>query len=477
MKNRTHLSSDDEWGDTISRVDAPLRELVRDKLRNAILDFSLKPGDRLVERVLVERMGVSRTTIREVMRDLTSEGLIVSTPKKGSVVAQLSASEAADLYEVRAGIEALIVKRFVEQASDEAIQRLRRDVEAFDDVVRAHGSIHEMLTAKDNFYATLIEGANSPTLDQILSSLQARVRVLRAQSLSVPGRPEIAVTELRALVKAIEVRDSKQAAALTGRHIAHAARSSGTRLDQERALSEALLSPAPSSQSRLREIPEATNSQLGLREQFARVRGEWRGEWQALLELDPGFLAAYLEAESVHVRYTSLTARLTALVVLAVNAIPGRVDEAGLRDSIKDACDAGASSAEVMEVLEVTTTVLSNHAGRNLIGAASEGRARVEEQGRVRAFLDGSFRSSSLEGRERALVLLALAVALPLSGTEVAIFAQAANDLGAGSNEVRDLVQTATLASVASLAARSQLVSEVFKDHRRVNIASSHNPE
>src|SRR5690242_3051163 len=99
-------------GIRIGRVAAPLREQVLEALRNAILNFDLKPGERLVERELIERIGVSRTTIREVLRELTAEGLVMVIPQKGAVVYAPSAEEAKDLYAVRAALEALAVRRF-----------------------------------------------------------------------------------------------------------------------------------------------------------------------------------------------------------------------------------------------------------------------------------------------------------------------------------------------------------------------------
>src|ERR1700730_10311746 len=89
----------------VERVAAPLRDQVLDGLRQAIVEQRLPPGQRLIERELVEQIGVSRTTIREVLRQLTAEGLVTTIPQKGAVVAAPSPEEAADLYEVRAALE------------------------------------------------------------------------------------------------------------------------------------------------------------------------------------------------------------------------------------------------------------------------------------------------------------------------------------------------------------------------------------
>lgn len=210
----------------IGRVAAPLREQVIGMMRAAILDLQLRPGQRLIERELIERFGVSRTTIREALRDLTSEGLVTVIPQKGAIVAAPSAEEAADLYDVRAHLESLAVERFVGRADREQVARLRVAVDELSEIAaKDPGDTRGLLHAKDQFYATLIDGAGSAVLRQVLGSLQARVQVLRATSLSSAGRPAESARELRAIMDAIERSDAKVAARLCERHIMNAAAS------------------------------------------------------------------------------------------------------------------------------------------------------------------------------------------------------------------------------------------------------------
>jgi DNA-binding GntR family transcriptional regulator len=199
-------------------------------IRQAILDFQLKPGQRLVERELIEQLGVSRTTIREVLRQLTTEGLVTVIPQKGAIVTAPSAEEAADIYEMRAALEALAVRRFVERATTEEIARLRSVYESMQQVLEADGDIHAHLAAKDAFYAVLL--ASSPSIEQVLGGLQARVRLLRATSLGAPGRRAEAVAEIGALVEAIEDRDTERAAEACILHVRRAASTGLSRLRQ-----------------------------------------------------------------------------------------------------------------------------------------------------------------------------------------------------------------------------------------------------
>ncbi len=209
---------------SLGRVAAPLREQVLEVMRNAILDFRYKPGQRLIERELIEEIGVSRTTIREALRELDAEGLVTTVPQKGVIVVVPTPEDAAELYEVRAVLEALAARKFVERATDEEVADLKVAVERFADVVEADADIRDVLAAKDGIYDVLLEGARNKASRNILNGLQARVRMLRAASLSVPGRSADAVKEMRQLVEAIEARDAEEAARLCVGHLDQASK-------------------------------------------------------------------------------------------------------------------------------------------------------------------------------------------------------------------------------------------------------------
>jgi GntR family transcriptional regulator, trigonelline degradation regulator len=215
----------------VGRVAAPLREQVLDVLRQAILDFRLKPGQRLIERELIEQTGVSRTTIREVLRQLAAEGLVTTIPQKGAIVVVPSAQEAADLYEVRAALEALACRRFVHHATDAQVKQLRKSFREIERLAkRRDPDIQEMLAAKDDFYDVLLEGAGNKAIRETLDSLRARVRLLRATSLSQPNRTAGTVSEIREIVRAAEARDADAMAAACEYHVNEAARSGLTGL-------------------------------------------------------------------------------------------------------------------------------------------------------------------------------------------------------------------------------------------------------
>jgi DNA-binding GntR family transcriptional regulator len=232
----------------VGRVAAPLRDQVLEIVRGAILDFRYKPGQRLIERELIEQIGVSRTTIREVLRELDAEGLVTTIPQKGAIVVIPTAEEAADLYDVRGSLEALAARRFVDRASDEQVAALRRAVEEFERVVAEGGDTRALLQAKDAIYDVLLDGAESRAIRSILAGLQARVRMLRAASLSQPGRPQRSAEEMRQLCDAVEARDGDAAAEAC---VTHLVRAATTGIEAVKASSEGASSEVAVSSRRL----------------------------------------------------------------------------------------------------------------------------------------------------------------------------------------------------------------------------------
>lgn len=209
----------------IGRVSAPVREQVLDVLRDAILSFRFKPGQRLIERELIDSTGVSRTTIREVLRELAAEGLVKTVPQKGAIVVAPSPEEAEELYEIRAVLESHLVKKFVENASPEQVSTLRKTFEHLEQTVERGGSTAALLKVKDRLYDLLAEGAGNRALQASLGQLHARVSLLRATSLSSgESRPEQMVAELRTLVEAIEAGDIRAAQRASDRHVHNAAK-------------------------------------------------------------------------------------------------------------------------------------------------------------------------------------------------------------------------------------------------------------
>jgi DNA-binding GntR family transcriptional regulator len=195
----------------IERAAAPLRRQVQDQLRHAIIIGQLAPGTRLVERELIAMLSVSRTVIREALRQLESEGLVAIVANRGPIVRELSAIEAKDLYSIRAVLEGLAARLFVQNATAEQEGELERSLER---VAKAYKSAKSevVLERKNRFYDVLFAGANSETLSSMIGILHARIWRWRAMGLSHPRRSRDRSLEslhaLREMVTAIKKRDA-----------------------------------------------------------------------------------------------------------------------------------------------------------------------------------------------------------------------------------------------------------------------------
>ena len=213
----------------ISKIEkhaAPLRQQVLEALRGSIVTGRLAPGQRLIERELTEMTGVSRTVIRESLRQLEAEGLIEIIPNKGPVVRKLSAAEAEDLYRIRAVLEGLAARFFAENADAAAVHTLQEALEAVRQAYQ--GTDGELaLAAKTRFYDILYGGGSSETLASLLTMVQARIWRWRAVGLMHPNRGHERLSEsvnnLTLLVAAIENGDGDLAEQITRKEVSRAA--------------------------------------------------------------------------------------------------------------------------------------------------------------------------------------------------------------------------------------------------------------
>ncbi|MEO3388400.1 GntR family transcriptional regulator [Mesorhizobium sp. CAU 1741] len=199
-----------------------LREMVATRLRQAISVGEFHAGDRLIERELCESMGVSRTSVREALRELESEGLISMLPNRGPIVALLSIEQARSIYEARIALEVLATKLFTERASDEQRSQLQQAVRLLEEAYAGRNP-QKMIAAKSEFYSVLLEGSGNEVISQMLRVIHIRVSQLRITSLSRPERAEQSIAEIRAMTERIEKRDPQGAAALCQQHLENAA--------------------------------------------------------------------------------------------------------------------------------------------------------------------------------------------------------------------------------------------------------------
>jgi DNA-binding GntR family transcriptional regulator len=203
----------------IARTAAPLRQQVVRLIREDILNGALLPGQRLVENALCEVYGVSRTVIREALRQLESEHLIQVRPNLGPLVTVLTVKEIKAIYVVRAALEALAGKLFAQTASEEQAQALIALRDRLDRDYRK-GDVDSREAIKAEFYQLLCAGAGNDALTESLRAIHARIAVFRRYAFVDPARIEPSIAELEAIINAAaRDRDAEAAAAACEHHI------------------------------------------------------------------------------------------------------------------------------------------------------------------------------------------------------------------------------------------------------------------
>lgn len=196
----------------------PLRDVVFENLRNAILDGNLKAGQRLMEVQLAEQLGVSRTPIREAIRKLELEGLVVMLPRKGAYVANMSFKDLIDVLEIRASLEGLAAYLAAERRNDEDIITLERVVNEFEESIK-NTDVEEVLKKDVEFHENIFLMANNKKLYQLITSLWEQVHRFRVMYVSNYDASLSLVEEHRRILQAIKEGNCEDAQKYATEHI------------------------------------------------------------------------------------------------------------------------------------------------------------------------------------------------------------------------------------------------------------------
>ncbi len=181
----------------------PLRDVVFNNLRDAILNGSLKPGERLMENHLAEKLGVSRTPVREALRMLEIEHLVELIPRKGAQVLDLSTTDLRNVLEIRSTLEALALKLACGNVPKEKIQKLKDLNEAF--IENFDKKDYEGAARCDEeFHNIILECTGNDRLVQILSNLRLQVYRYRIVYIKIADNLDTIIKHHSDMVYAIE---------------------------------------------------------------------------------------------------------------------------------------------------------------------------------------------------------------------------------------------------------------------------------
>lgn len=212
---------------------APVRQQVVTNLRTAIYAEHFKPGTRLIERELCELLGVSRSSVREALRQLEAEGLI-QTLTKGPVVASVAPDQLREIFEARGALEGLSARLFAERATVDQVSKLENIMAQLEQTLET-GDWNLLLQHKSRYYEILAEGSHNSIITTQQRNLRLRLTLQRGKAVVrwKEWQARESVSEVRCIVEAIRRRDGLAAQSASVAHTESAMRRALSVLQEE----------------------------------------------------------------------------------------------------------------------------------------------------------------------------------------------------------------------------------------------------
>lgn len=198
----------------------PLREVVFNNLRDAILNGELKPGERLLENQLAEKLGVSRTPVREALRMLEQENLVALVPRKGAQVLDLSAADIKNVLEIRSALEAVAIRHACRSMDVEHLEELKVLNVEFERAFEEK-DYERVATTDEKMHDIIFASAHNDRLVQIISNMRAQVYRYRMAYLKVYETKTAVVNHHRGIIAAIENHLEEEGIKVMAEHIEH----------------------------------------------------------------------------------------------------------------------------------------------------------------------------------------------------------------------------------------------------------------
>ncbi|RWC89836.1 GntR family transcriptional regulator [Mesorhizobium sp. M00.F.Ca.ET.151.01.1.1] len=202
----------------IDRSAKTLRTLALERMREAIMGFHFQPGERLVERPLCDQLGVSRSVVREVLRQLEAEGLVQMIPGHGPAVAKPDLGRTDEIYELRALLEGIAARACATSATPEQLAELEQALANLFEAW-ATGKPAKVMRATTRFYEVLFDAADKRVAWEIVTGLNVRINQLRSMTILSTNRREPAIAEMNEIMDAIRARKPDEAEAAARRHV------------------------------------------------------------------------------------------------------------------------------------------------------------------------------------------------------------------------------------------------------------------
>lgn len=196
----------------------PLRDVVFNTLRQAILTGELKPGERLMEIHLANKLGVSRTPIREAIRKLELEGLVTMIPRRGAEVAQITEKSMNDVLEIRRAMDALCVELACDRISEEELEKLKNACDYFEKAVRSKDA-KKIAQADVELHDIIVQATGNQRLIQLVNNLSEQMYRYRYEYIKDASQHERLIEEHRIIYESIVKKDKETASQAARMHI------------------------------------------------------------------------------------------------------------------------------------------------------------------------------------------------------------------------------------------------------------------
>lgn len=199
--------------DTLAKMmldysDMPLRDVVFQTLRKGILRGDLQPGERLMEIQLANRLGVSRTPVREAIRMLELEGLVINPPHRGAQVAKITEKDLQDVLEVREGLEEMAVKLACERITEQELKELYEASRRFEKLALSkEDNITLLAEADEEFHAIIYRSTGNKRLVQLINNLREQMFRYRVEYLKDGENRATLIKEHDGLWETLKRRD------------------------------------------------------------------------------------------------------------------------------------------------------------------------------------------------------------------------------------------------------------------------------
>lgn len=197
-------------------------DIIREALREAILEGELGAGERLREEELAREFQVSRTPVREALQQLSAEGLVQVNPHQGAVVTHITTDDILELYVVREALEGVAARLAARRATVQNCQALLDLVGEMEAIARAGANPRAAAISNLHFHAELRRAAGNHHLERFLSQIEHSVRRFGDTTFAYPGRIDSTVSEHRAILEAIMEHDTERAEQLAIHHMRQA---------------------------------------------------------------------------------------------------------------------------------------------------------------------------------------------------------------------------------------------------------------